>query len=150
MKKGLILLISVVSIIFLSGNLMYAQEKTTTPGESTAGAPAEPETLWLWGEVVSVDAANSQIAVKYFDYETDAEKETSIGADTKTTYENVKSIDEIKPADTVSIDYILSASGENVAKNISVEKPESTPEATPEGEASPENLQPEPAPPQEE
>ena len=143
-KQGIILLISIVSLIFLSGNFNYAQE--ALPAETSA----EPETLWLWGEVVSVDAATSQIAVKYFDYETDSEKEISIGTDTKTTYENVKSIDELKPADTVSIDYIISASGENVAKNISVERPEGTPEATQEGEASPENLQPEPAPPQEE
>lgn len=139
LKAGFIL-IGILSVILLSGNLNYAQE--ALPAETSA----EPETLWLWGEVVSVDAANSQIAVKYFDYETDAEKEITISTDNKTTYENVKSIDELKPADTVSIDYIVNADGKNIAKNVSVERPESTPEATQEGEVGEGNPQPEPEP----
>ncbi|MDP3731414.1 MAG: hypothetical protein Q8R31_00065, partial [Candidatus Omnitrophota bacterium] len=99
--------------------------------------PSEPETQWVWGDVVSVDTAAKKILVKYLDYETDTEKEININVDDKTTYENVKSIDEIKPQDTLSVDYMVSPDGSNIARNISVEKPEGTealPEETPKEE----------------
>jgi hypothetical protein len=101
----------------------------------------EPEVLWLWGEVASVDAANKVIVVKYLDYETDTEKEISINTDDKTTYENTKSTEEIKPQDTVSIDYIVDSAGNNIAKNISLEKAEAAQVVEPEGtEATPEEM----------
>jgi len=83
----------------------------------------ETETQWVWGEVVTVDLQNKTVFVKYLDYESDQEKEISIVADDATVFENVASVDELKPKDTVSIDY-LSMEGKNLAKNISVEKPE--------------------------
>lgn len=118
-KKGFILWLSAAFIIFLSPNFNYAQE--THPAETLI----EPEAQWLWGEVVSVDADTRQLAIKYFDYETDAEKDITVNTDEKTTFENVKSIIEIKPFDTLSVDYIVSADGKNIATNISVEKAES-------------------------
>ena len=115
---------------------------------NTTQPTSEPETQWIWGEVVSADSASKSVAIKYLDYETDQEKDMTIGVDEKTTYENIKSIDEIKPKDTLSIDYIAGTDGKNVAKNISLEKPESAPapqEAAPSKETSPENMQPAPA-----
>ena len=115
---------------------------------NTTQAPAESETQWIWGEVVSADSASKSVTIKYLDYETDQEKDMVIGVDEKTTYENIKSIDEIKPKDTLSIDYIAGPDGKNVAKNISLEKPESVPapqEAAPSEDTSPENMQPAPA-----
>ena len=115
---------------------------------NTTQPPAEPETQWIWGEVVSADSASKSVTIKYLDYETDQEKDMVIGVDEKTTYENIKSIDDIKPKDTLSIDYIAGPDGKNVAKNISLEKPESVPapqEAAPSEETSPENMQPAPA-----
>lgn len=84
----------------------------------------EPETLWIWGDVASVDAAAKKILVKYLDYETDSEKEINIVVDDKTTYENVESVGEIKPQDILTVDYIINPDGNNIARNISVEKPE--------------------------
>ena len=115
---------------------------------NTTQPTSEPETQWIWGEVVSADSASKSVAIKYLDYETDQEKDMTIGVDEKTTYENIKSIDEIKPKDTLSIDYIVGTDGKNVAKNISLEKPESAPapqEAAPSEETSLENMQPAPA-----
>jgi hypothetical protein len=83
-----------------------------------------PEVQWLWGEVVSVDPAQNAFVVKYLDYETDQEKEITIAVDEKTAFENIRSLDEIKPQDTLSVDYIVVAAGTHIAKNISVEKPE--------------------------
>ena len=84
-------------------------------------------TQWVWGEVVSLDTENKTILVKYLDYETDQEKEISKGVSDKTTYENIKSLDEIKPQDSVSIDYSVSPENMNIATNISLEKAESQP-----------------------
>ncbi len=110
-------------------NLPTQSTQVTQPAQPiqpTKEISSEPETQWIWGEVVSIDAATKNISVKYLDYETDTEKEINIAVDSKTTYENVKSVDEMKPQDTLSVDYIINPDGRNIAKNISVEKPEGT------------------------
>ena len=160
-EKGFIL-ISAFSAIFLITGLTFAQEQAqeSAPGqikEQVAAAPAaeapaqveaatptqpmeetkvEPEIQWVWGEVVSTNPINNELLVKYVDYDTDSEKEITVSTDDKTTYENAKSIDEIKVGDSLSIDYIISADGKNLAKNISLEKPEIT-EETPALETAP-------------
>jgi hypothetical protein len=113
-KSGLILGIT-VCLILISANLIFSQEPA-----------GEPEMQWVWGEVVTLDTQNRIIMLKYLDYETDQEKRINIKTDDLTAYEGSGSINQIKPKDTLSIDYIVSASGENIAKNISVEKPEDT------------------------
>ena len=152
-RKVFILIIA-ASMIFLFVGLNFAQEETKgeasaqvqeqapvqnqeqAPAQPTVENKTEPEIQWLWGEVVSVDAQNNTLLVKYLDYETESEKELTIASDDKTTFENVQSLLEIKPADTVSIDYTISPEGKNIAKNISIEKPEATKE-TPESETAP-------------
>jgi hypothetical protein len=154
MKVRVALLIAIVaSLIFISSKIVFSQEEATPEsaqppeaksgviqGEAApSGANQEPETQWVWGEVVTTDPQNKIVCVKYLDYESDQEKQIDISADDKTTYENLNSVDELKPKDTVSIDYI-SVDGKNIAKNISVEKPE-TP-AAPEAEIKPEDIAP--------
>ena len=155
--KKVFILISVFSFIFLITGLTFAQDKTqesapaqaeatttaspaaevpakaeaTTTATPAAEAKTEPEIQWVWGEVVSTNPVNNELLVKYVDYDTDSEKEITISTDDKTTYENAKSIDEIKVRDSVSVDYAVSADGKNLAKNISLEKPEVTEEASP-------------------
>ena len=124
MKIKMILVLGIMfSFILISTGLIFSQEQAAEKPPAQE-VPSEPETQWIWGEVVSVDTASRKILVKYLDYETDAEKEINIDVDDKTTYENVKSVDEIKPQDTLSIDYIINPDGRNIAKDISVEKPE--------------------------
>ena len=79
---------------------------------------------WVWGEVVSLDSQAKTLILKYLDYETDQEKELALVIDEKTTYENIKSFDEIKVKDILSIDYATGPEDKNVAKNISLEKPD--------------------------
>ncbi len=126
------------SFLLISTGIVFSEDQTqqnppnqvTQPTQPTQEIPSEPETQWIWGEVVSIDTATKNIVVKYLDYETDIEKEINIEVGDKTTYENVQSVNEIKPQDTLSIDYIINPDGRNIAKNISVEKPES-PQALP-------------------
>ncbi len=117
---------AVLFVIFLAvmcgvAAVGFCQDATLKVPDPTV---LEPEMQWLWGEVVSVDPSKNVLVVKYLDYEADAEKEMSLSVDEKTTFENSKSLDEIKPQDTVSIDYMSAGEGKVLAKNISVEKPE--------------------------
>jgi hypothetical protein len=122
LKTGLVLG-TTVSLLILVMATGYGQEPTVTES-AVPEVKTESDVEWLWGEVVSVDAAKNEITVKYLDYETDQEKEMTLTADEKTAYENIKSIAEVKPKDTVSIDYTLNPEGKSIAKNISVEKSE--------------------------
>jgi hypothetical protein len=131
-----LLTVIMASFIFITLNIAFSQDETPVqtmePTENKSevvqggAVPAEavnqePEIQWVWGEVVTVDLQNKTVFVKYLDYESDQEKEMGVAADDKTTFENVASVDELKPKDTVSIDYV-SVEGKNIAKNISVEK----------------------------
>jgi hypothetical protein len=151
LDKYLVLILIAASLILLNAGLSLAQEGATSTQASTVEqipAPSEPEIQWLWGEVASVDITNKTLLVKYLDYETDSEKEMTINIDDKTTYENVKAIEEIKPLDTVSIDYIVDAEGKNIAKNISVEKPEGNTEIQEEKTGQEEIIEPIPEAPE--
>lgn len=136
LNKGLVLGVA-ASLVFISSGLILAEEDIEAVEQnidSEAGQQevvpdikVESETQWLWGEVASVDAQNNTFIVKYLDYETDSEKEAKLNIDDKTTYENIKSLAELKALDTVSIDYIVSSDGKHIVKNISAEKPEVAP-----------------------
>jgi hypothetical protein len=152
------LMITGVILIALVCSLSFAEEEATTKAPSTSeqGSPApatpeqaaqlpptqetatESEIQWVWGETVAIDIPNKAITVKYFDYDSDSEKEIKIIVDDKTNYENVKSIEEIKPKDTLSIDYIAGSEGKLIAKNISVEKAEGVQAPLPEETTTPE------------
>lgn len=133
-KTSLVLGI-MASLMLVSTNMVFGEGQSeenaaaTTPAATeTEGAlpqaPSGPETQWVWGQVISVDRLNGAITLKYLDYETDQEKQIAIQVDDKTTYENVKSLGEINAGNTLSIDYIASPEGKNIAKNVSLEKPE--------------------------
>lgn len=139
MKEGKLFTSAILfSLISLNVNVAFGQDNATSPETQQSPAAAQEETVapvpsdsdiqWLWGEVGAVDSQNKEITIKYLDYETDNEKEIKITVEDKTTFENVKSINDIKANDTISVDYVFSADGKYVAKNISVEKPEGIPD----------------------
>jgi len=134
MQKKVFILVIGVFLVLTGFYAAFSQEPAATEQNApvapsvTQAPPAAvttPETQWVWGEIVSVDAAKNELVIKYLDYETDQEKEMAIGVDDKTAYENAKSLADVKSKDTLSIDYIVTADGKNVARNISVEKAES-------------------------
>lgn len=123
MKREKVFIFILLIVIFMGLNLGLSLGQELKVPEKTAPV-SEPEVQWLWGEVVSVDANAKQITIKYLDYDTYQDKETTINVDEQTTYENLTSLGEIKPQDTISVDYIISLEGKNLARNISLEKPE--------------------------
>lgn len=125
MKKKFFVLITGAFIFSANIGIVFSQGQVVTGG-AVPEEKDENQMQWLWGEVISVDSANNALAVKYLDFETDSEKEIIINVDEATAYENLKSLNEIKPGDNVSIDYIVGPQAKNVAKNIILEKPEAT------------------------
>jgi len=124
-KKTLsVLAISIFSVFSLVA-LALAEETTTAPASTQAADPALPavrsDTQWVWGEVTSTDIQAKSLTLKYLDYEADQEKNIVLTVDDNTAYENIKSIDEIKEKDVLSVDYLI-VDGKNIAKNISLEK----------------------------
>ena len=76
---------------------------------------------WVLGDVISVDVESNKLLVGYMDYDTYEEGQIPIFVNSATLYENIKSLQDIKVGDAVSIDYSTSPQGENIALNISVE-----------------------------
>lgn len=143
--RKLFIPVIIVSLIFIATKAALSQDVAagSAPTEEAAIETQNPvtegtvvpddkesETQWIYGDVINLDPENKTILVKTLDYETDQEKEISIATDEKTAFENIKSLDEIKPNDTVSVDYIVTADGKNLAKNLSLEKPEAKPTPT--------------------
>jgi len=134
-RKWLVLMLSGFLVVSFSA-LSFAQEgqseqqpaasqdsPVVTPDVPVAPKPIQSE--WLYGEVNSVDIANKAIVLTYLDYDKDIEKQATVYTDAKTIFENAKSIEEVKPQDMVSIDYVVGLDNKNLAVSISVEKPES-------------------------
>jgi hypothetical protein len=81
---------------------------------------------WALGEVMNVDLENKIISIKYLDYEDGGEKDISVLIAPETIFENIESLEEIKPQDYLSLDYVLTQDGKNISKNISLDKPKET------------------------
>lgn len=124
--------IAVCAVAVLSGIFFYGPVSGQVGQDAVIRQeleqPPEPmdesEMQWVWGEVISVDPQTKTIVLKHLDYETDLEKEMTISVDEKTVFDNVASQDEIRPKDTLSIDYVISGDNINLARNISKEATE--------------------------
>jgi len=121
--KKAIILFSVLLLLSLGLNTAFS-EGNVIKGPPMPGINTESEMQWVWGEVVLIDPINKKVLLKYLDYETDMEKEISIIVDAQTLYDNISSLEQLRPGDPVSVDYIVNADGINIARNISIEKPQ--------------------------
>lgn len=111
-----------------TGNVLEAPQEAapqvTAAPEATAPEKASSEekaTEWVWGEVVSIDQAKKEIALKHLDYETYEEVQTTLQIDEKTTFENAANLGDVKVKDHVTVDYHVK-DGANIAELVVVEK----------------------------
>lgn len=140
-SKKIIAVFVFTVLITVTTLIAFAAEEVTVGAENPVASPAESavsvstpqapsqnenDTQWVWGEVVNLDNTVKTITLKYLDYETDQEKDIVLAVDEKTTFENIKSFDEIKVKNTLSIDYAVGPDGKNIAKNIGLESPDSS------------------------
>jgi hypothetical protein len=129
--KKVAVLSGFIIVMIAAAQIVLAQEAAVTPTDSpliTANQPVglqkESDMQWAWGEVTNLDNQAKTVTLKYLDYETDQEKEMVLAVDEKTTFENIKDFNELKLKDTLSIDYLAGVDNKNIAKNISLEKPD--------------------------
>jgi len=136
MKLGKIVFLSALFILFPSIIfIVYAQgvlvsppaDNTVVTSDSQPVVQERNDTRWAWGAVINLDIEAKTVTIKYLDYETDQEKDLLLVIDDKTAFENVKGLEEIKTNDTLSVDYAVGPDSRNIAKNISLEKPDSLP-----------------------
>ncbi|MFA5092754.1 MAG: hypothetical protein WC543_02260 [Candidatus Omnitrophota bacterium] len=129
--KKFTVLFGFIILIMAMTTFVFAEEPVVAPVDTTIVNPdlqtpvkSTNDAQWAWGEVTNLDPQAKTVTLKYLDYETDQEKDLVLTADENTVFENIKSFDEIKIKDTLSIDYIIAADGKNVAKNINFEQPD--------------------------
>ncbi|MCX7927201.1 MAG: hypothetical protein N2606_03595 [Candidatus Omnitrophica bacterium] len=120
MRSKVYFLVGLILICFVAFSV--AEDKTNTQNTSTGDVEPLPE--WLYGEVVKVDTQAKTLVVSYIDFDKDIEKEITVNLDKQTSFVNFSSLEDIKPQDIVSIDYVVDSQGKNIALSISLEKPE--------------------------
>jgi len=123
-KKIFLVVVAAAFLALIGRNVVLAEGQDMQQPVAAAVGDNQPSSQWVWGEVLSIDQPNRAIRLKYVDYDTDEEKELALVVDDSTTYENIKAFDAIVLKDTISVDYVVSSDGRNIAKNISAEKPE--------------------------
>ena len=117
----------------------------TPQGQATEGQEA-------YGEVVSVDANAGAITITEYDYEKDEDINKAYTIDKSATYENVKSLAEVKAGDWVALTLKPQTGGASLATSVYVERydigEEIAPAAAPAmtAPAAPEPEMPAPAP----
>jgi len=117
MKRNGLISLGVAVIFILTATQIFSQAVTLTEQEEEF--PVED---WVVGDVVALDLEGNQLALIYIDYQTNEEKEITIGVDDKTRYENVNKLQDIKVGDVISVDYRITPGGKNIASTISVER----------------------------
>jgi len=130
-KKFVNLSVFIISIIVISC-VAFAQDAPAPAVDSSVTIPNQQPDLgqekndmqWAWGEITNLDNQAKTFTIKYLDYESDSEKEIILVVDESTVFENIKGLDELKLKDTLSIDYMIGVDNKNIAKNISLEKPD--------------------------
>ncbi len=146
--KKVILSSGVVIVVMMVAHIVFAEEAITPIDQAVSASSQQPalqkesETQWAWGEVTNLDNQAKVITLKRPDYETDQEKELILSVDEKTVFENIKDFNELKLKDTLSIDYMIGTDNQNIAKNISFEKPDTSSVPTLPEAAAPDLAQP--------
>lgn len=130
MKIRISVILGIIGLfIFVNTGLVLGENDPTSevslPSVLSSPESKDLDVQWVWGEVKNLDARGKTVTLKHLDYETNEEKEITLTIDSATTYENVKYFEDIQLNDALSVDYV-SSSGRNIAKNISLEKPEYT------------------------
>ena len=131
MKKAIFLMFVLGLVAGFGCSLnVYAQEAQPAPAPVPEVAPAV-EGQEAYGEVVSIDVKAGTIAITEYDYEKDQDINKTYTIDKAATYENVKSLGEIKVGDWVALTLKPEKEGANIAASVYVERYDIGEEAMP-------------------
>ena len=136
MKKAIFLAIILGIALGFACAAVNAEETTQTQPPAKATVPA-PEGQEAYGEVVSVDANAGAITITEYDYEKDEDVNKSYTIDKAATFENVKSLSEVKTGDWVALTLKPQKDGTNLATSVYVERYDIGEEAAPAQQAVP-------------
>ncbi|PYQ13432.1 MAG: hypothetical protein DMH00_04450 [Acidobacteria bacterium] len=117
MKRSLMLLF--VALFVLSCASVFA-------GSAPAAGAAKPHATHVSGEVVSVDAANSSFVVRET-LKDKSTKEITINCEPGTKIMmtgKASTLNELAAGDHVTVSYSPSQDGKNIAKTVSIAKPQ--------------------------
>lgn len=134
MKKAILLGMVLGIILIAACANTYAEETAAT---ITPAATPAPEAQEAYGEVVSVDANAGSVIITEYDYEKDEDVSNKYNIDKAATYENVKSLSEVKAGDWVALTVKPQKEGGNIATSVYVERYDMGEEVSPVPVAAP-------------
>jgi len=113
-----------------------APASETLPANAEVSPEQAQASDWLWGEVISVDAAANALSVKHLDYETADWVAKTVNVDDKTVFQGVSALADIKAGANVTVEY-TQKDGRSVADVIEVSPKEAeSPSSAPQEEGS--------------
>jgi len=126
--KKVIMLAMILGFAVLG--IAYAQEAAAPVAAPIAPATA-PDAQEAYGEVASINASAASITITEYDYEKDEDVNKTYTVDKTATFENVKSLGEIKVGDWVALTLKPQKDGANIATSVYVERYDIGEEAAP-------------------
>lgn len=114
-KKIVFVLLTIV--ILTAGNQLVVAQESQESQESQE--PQESDVDYAWGTIVSV--SETQIVIKEYDYESDAETDVVYTIDPAVELENMSSITELKQGDMVSLSYVYQ-NGKQVVVSVELDR----------------------------
>ena len=124
-----ILIVALIAMSSSAAAFAQTEEKAAPLAAAAVSAPApapeapQAKEIAIYGEVQTVDAAAGQVAIQYYDYDSDSEKTATVMVDKDSKIENAGSLGDIKKGDWADVTYTVK-DGNNAAKVITVEKEE--------------------------
>ena len=106
--------------VILSVVMLFAL--TSARAQEAPVAPAVADAQEAYGEVVSVDVNAGTLAITEYDYEKDEDVNNTYTIDKAATYENVKSLAEVKAGDWVALTLKPGEGSANIATSVYVER----------------------------
>ncbi len=134
MKKSIFLAIILSLVVVLSYAVNSEAQEAKGP---TANQPVAADAQEAYGEVVSIDTTAGAITITEYDYEKDEDVNRSYNVDKAATYENVKSLSEVKVGDWVALTLKPQKGGTPTATSVYVERYDVGEEAAPAAPAAP-------------
>jgi hypothetical protein len=146
-RRKSVILAGIAILTFLAAQNIFAEDTGENIPDSVVIAASQKSVAqngtdlqWVWGEIVNLEEHDRTITLEYLDYEVDQEKKIVLSVDQDTVFENVKGFTDLKPKDTLSVDYLAGPDNVNIAKNISLDKPEDLAAVSPSGAAAADSI----------
>jgi len=121
-KEGIKNMRKILFIAAILGMVMLFAGTSLRAADEAVEAPMAIDAQEAYGEVVSVDVNAGTLIITEYDYEKDEDINNTYAIDKAATYENVKSLAEVKAGDWVALTLKPGAGSMNIAISVYVER----------------------------